>query len=202
MDLIIGILGGMSVIGVVIFGLSRWLGAIWSNRILAKEKVKYDEQIELLKHNLSIAQENITRFNNKQFDSYMSLWSSLQDLKFAGEELWEEANKEKLVKFSTALWDTDKLLEKSRLFLESKHYTELKGILRIFKDYEFGKIRLIELRDGSKHPLKELPLSDSSILNAINNNRILKGNYEILIEEIGLSLQSQLRGSGSNISLE
>ena len=30
-------------------GLSRWLGEFWLGRILAKEKAKYDKELELLK---------------------------------------------------------------------------------------------------------------------------------------------------------
>jgi hypothetical protein len=34
---------------VVAFSLSRWLGDIWLGRILAKEKAKYDQELELIK---------------------------------------------------------------------------------------------------------------------------------------------------------
>lgn len=198
MESIVDILSKLGGIGAIIFGLSAWLGKVWANRILAKERALYQERIEYLKHDLSILQERASRFSDKQFEYYMSLWSSLQDLRFAGEELWKEANKEKLVKFSKTLWETDKLFEKSRIFLEAGLYKELWKILCAFKEFEFGKLGLIELRDGNVSPSEEL--SNHHITMQINKNRAIMKKYEDLLRQIGTSLQAQLRGSVANDS--
>jgi hypothetical protein len=198
MDLILETLGKLGGVGAIIFGLSAVLGKLWSNRILAREKVLYEEKIEYLKHNLTIVQENITRFSEKQFDYYMSLWSSLQDLRFSGKELWEEANKEKLIKFSKTLYGTDKLVEKSRLFLEQNHYKELREVLHTFKNFEFGKIRLIELREGNEYLSDEWALTSQNISMQINSNRVYKEKYEALLENVGRSLRNQMKGKSFN----
>jgi len=35
--------------GVIIIGLSSWLGKVWANRILEKDKLKYTSEIEWIK---------------------------------------------------------------------------------------------------------------------------------------------------------
>ncbi len=48
-------LGG---VGVIIIGLSRWFGGIWSKRIIQLEKYKLDEELERTK---AILQSNIEK---------------------------------------------------------------------------------------------------------------------------------------------
>ncbi len=41
-----GIFGGVLSSSVVVYGMSRWLGDVWLGRILAKEKAKYEKELE------------------------------------------------------------------------------------------------------------------------------------------------------------
>lgn len=44
--------------GLVLFGLSSWLGKVWAERILTKEKQKYTEDLEEFKQRLAIETES------------------------------------------------------------------------------------------------------------------------------------------------
>lgn len=38
--------------GMVVFGLSSWLGKVWANRILESDRRRYSEEIDRLRHEL------------------------------------------------------------------------------------------------------------------------------------------------------
>lgn len=44
-------LGGSSVI---VFGLSSWMGKIWANKLMEKDKSKYTQEIEKLWHSFNV----------------------------------------------------------------------------------------------------------------------------------------------------
>ncbi|BEU01261.1 hypothetical protein OAG1_00610 [Agarivorans sp. OAG1] len=46
------ILASLGTSGVIIWGLSNYLGSIWANRLFAKERNKYDREIESLRNEL------------------------------------------------------------------------------------------------------------------------------------------------------
>ncbi|MDD4296364.1 MAG: hypothetical protein PHC69_05330 [Ruminiclostridium sp.] len=85
---IIASIGGA---GAVLFGLSSWLGKVWANRILEKEKRVHTEQLEKYKSELS-KQIEFARSENekrvfisrvqfeKEFQIYLEIWEALFDL--------------------------------------------------------------------------------------------------------------------------
>ena len=64
--------------------------------------------------------------------------------------LWTTANKQNLRKFSQQLKNTIDEVERSYLFIEDNHYTELSELLREFKNYEIGKKKLVQLYMGGR----------------------------------------------------
>ena len=50
--------------GLIIVGLSSWLGKVWANRILLNEKSKHDNELEKYKSQLVTEIEKIKMINN------------------------------------------------------------------------------------------------------------------------------------------
>ena len=53
------ILLSSGVAGVVIVGLSSWLGKVWANRILEQDRRRYGEELERLKHDMERASRRL-----------------------------------------------------------------------------------------------------------------------------------------------
>ena len=77
-------LGGASVL---IFSFSSWLGKVWAERILSREKAKYAEQLEDFKRNLTLETESHkVRLKKselifaKEFDAASSLVSLIKEI--------------------------------------------------------------------------------------------------------------------------
>jgi hypothetical protein len=76
--------------GAIVFALSSWLGKVWANRILEKEKKEHQLEIENYKSQLSISLNKINSINertlhiskvqyDKEFDIYQDIWEKLHD---------------------------------------------------------------------------------------------------------------------------
>jgi hypothetical protein len=126
----------------------------------------------------------VARYSEQQFTIYNQLWASLYDLRTAGNKLWERANERNLKNFSRQLKTTSEVVEKGGLFIEDGHYNQLHTVLETFSNYETGKGRLIELRQGDY--VGELELQQ------ITSNRNILEEYSRLISEIRNSFRNQL----------
>lgn len=71
--------------GVVIFGLSSWLGKVWANRILERERLELQKELEAFRHKSDAALDRqkyalgkLTFVHQKQFEkefeAYTKLW--------------------------------------------------------------------------------------------------------------------------------
>jgi len=136
--------------------------------------------------------ETALRYSGQQFELYSKLWYSLCDLKSTADMLWTTANKQNLRKFSQQLKNTIDEVEKSYLFIEDNHYTELSELLREFKNYEIEKKKLVQLYMGAGS--REQQVNDDEIRRLIEHNRENKERYELLVKEIGDNLKRQIRG--------
>lgn len=76
--------------GAIVLALSSWLGKVWANRILEKEKKEHQLEIENYKSQLSISLNKINSINeralhiskaqyDKEFDIYQDIWEKLHD---------------------------------------------------------------------------------------------------------------------------
>jgi hypothetical protein len=171
-------------------------GGIWwfiqkaSDTLASKylEKVKHEFQQELAqyKSQLEVLKIVTLRFSNKQFELYSNLWNQLQDLKYSGEDLWDIANKTNLKKFATNLKKSIVEIDKASIFLETKHYKELKEILQFFKDYKEGKTRLIQEYENASNP---------DIQYMVDFNKDKKERCFELIDAIKEDISMQIRGN-------
>ena len=176
----------------ILFALSSWLGKVWASRILEKDKVKYQSELERIKKGYELDTEKIKsiflRYTESQFHLYNNLWSSLCDLKFIADDLWEEASVQNAKKFAKQLKKTKEMVEKSILLIEDGHYESLVGILHEFGEYHLGKIRLIELR---KRNVEE---PDIYAIQEIINNTERKEEFTRILDRISSSFKNQIRG--------
>lgn len=82
---VIGSLGGG---GVIVWGLSSWLGKVWANRIMEKERLEFTQQLEDYKSKLAQELDYVGAIQNKalyisksQYDNeyriYQEIWDKL-----------------------------------------------------------------------------------------------------------------------------
>jgi hypothetical protein len=187
---ILGILVSVGGTGAIFWELSSYLGKIWAEKHLESIKKEYQKEIEEYRTRLNIYEKTVLLYSGQQFELYSKLWHSLYDLKLVADTLWEKADNKNLREFSKQLKNTIDEVEKSYLFIEPSHYEELSNLLDEFKNYEFGKKKLIQLRAGHR-PQR---VDDKEIQQLIENNRGKKQQYEQLIKEIRDNLKKQLRG--------
>jgi hypothetical protein len=87
--------------GAILIALSKWFGNVFANKLLEKDKAKYQGELEGLKqkyskeletkkNELEKSKAQFLRYSEHQFGIYNELWKSLCELKFIGEELWEQ----------------------------------------------------------------------------------------------------------------
>lgn len=190
LKLILASFGGATV---ALIGLSKWLGNVWANRILEKEKAKHNIELEGYKSTLEIEGEKATLYIESQFNLYNSLWESLYTLKLAGDNLWERANVINLKKFSSQLKKTDEMINKRLLLIEDEHREELMSVMEAFKNFRIGKEKLVDLRSINSAWNND-PRAKNEIRGVIKHNREIRDQYNQLINKIRDSLRNQLRG--------
>src|SRR5206468_12029931 len=126
-----------------------------------------------------------SRFTHAQFDTYSEIWVSLQDLRQAGEELWEKATKPELMQFAQCLQDARGKVAKGAIFFHKGDYIELQNLLQQFSLFRDGKQDLIQyleshpqMRDGGNSNL------DPHIVEQIAVNHRRLTNYIRLLERL------------------
>jgi hypothetical protein len=177
--LVTSMLASVGGAAVIIFGMSSWLGKVWANRILEADKLKYQHALEA-----------VNRYSESQFRLYNDLWSSLCDLRIAGDALWEDANSINARRFAQQLQKTRDMVQKRSLLIEDEHYEKLKRLMEEFGDFDLGKARLLELR-RTHFPLESVP--DQEVQRVIQQNQLKKEAYSQLLTELERSLKNQLR---------
>lgn len=194
--------GGTSVI---VIALAKWFGDRLANKLLEKDKAKYQEELEGLKTKYQTELETkkteleksktiFLRYTEHQFNLYNDLWKSLCDLKHIGEELWERAEIQKLKDFSKQLKTTKLTVEKSAILIEDNHYKDLIKILDNFGKFEFGKMTLISLRYRQAHELDNYGVNDGEIRRFIDRNRQTKQEFVSLVDKLSNEFKRQIKG--------
>jgi len=195
-------MGGASV---VILVLSKWFGDFLAKRLLdnynnkhseALEglKGKYQKELEQIKTDLEKAKSLFLRYSEKQFELYNDLWRVLLYTKNQADSLWENATPEKIPSFSEQLRLTQDAINDNLLLIEEDHYNQLVELIRKFEQFQFGKIKLIDIRNKTEDQIRDFGLTDDQAKLTIEQNRALKEQYDSIIMEIGKSFRNQLKG--------
>lgn len=193
-------MGGASV---VVLGLSKWFGDFLSKRLLdnynnqhSQElegiKGKFNKELEVTKSALEKAKSQFLRYSEKQFDLYNDLWRVLLYTKLQADELWENAIPEKIPSFSEQIKLTKTAINDNLLLIEEEHYDKLIELIKQFEEFQFGKIRLVDIRRENGGNSKTISLDDAR--RTIGLNKKTKENYDKLIMEIGKTFRNQIKG--------
>jgi len=181
---VIGPIGGL---GAIIAGFSAWFGNLWAGRIIEKDKARHAKEIDQYRMQLDLSKSIISRYNERQFEAYNQLWTSLFDLKILGDALWKRANITNLKNFSKQLRSTKDMVGRMSLFIEDEHFAQLNQLLIEFSEYRLGKQRLIDLRTGDR--VEDFDVKQFSQIKE-NETRLQK--YSKLIGEIRDSFRLQI----------
>lgn len=174
----------------IILTLSGWLGKVWANRIFEEDRKKHSVEIERLKSDLAIQQTRFLKHADHEFSIYNECWTLLCDLKISGDELWLNADDERLLQFADQLRATRKAVLKSALVIEDMHYVPLTRLIEEFSEYRVGKQNLLSLRrDKSGDNPYGYALMEHSI---VEDNRQRKEAYDGLILQIQRSFKSKI----------
>lgn len=188
---------------VVIVGLSKWFGDFLSKRLLdnynnthSKElegiKGKYSKELEETKSALEKAKSQFLRYSEKQFDLYNDLWRVLLYTKLQADELWENANPKKIPSFSEQIKLTKTAINDNLLLIEEEHFDKLMELIKKFEQFQFGKVRLIDIRRNPDENADTISVSQTR--QAIDSNKKTKDNYDKLLMEIGNTFRNQIKG--------
>lgn len=92
-DIVSAILVSLGGGAAIIFGFSSWLGKLWADRIMRKDKAKYDKELEEIKDKLQTEREKqkliFSLYFEGQFKIYNELWVALIELEDGVSQLWE-----------------------------------------------------------------------------------------------------------------
>ena len=193
-------MGGTSFI---IVSLSKWLGDFLLKRLLDNYKNKHEKELEVLKskyskelekskNELEKAKSQFLRYSESQFNLYNALWKVLLNTKKEADELWEKANPEKVDSFSKQIKLTKSAINDNLLLIEEDHYKRLMDLIEKFEKFEFGKVKLIDIRRFSNENTESILQSD--IKQTIKSNQNIKDMYDVLIDEIGKTFRNQIKG--------
>src|SRR2546428_11032730 len=103
LDVVLKTLAAIGGVGVIVAGLSKWLGNVWRDRLRERERRQTEGELEVLRQQLGVRRAQVDLFAKSQFDLYVGLWKSLQDLRDAGDALWREASLENIERFAIQL---------------------------------------------------------------------------------------------------
>lgn len=195
-------LGGSTVI---ILGLSKWFGDVFAQKLILSFKNKHEKDLEDLKSGyqkelestkveLDKAKSQFLRYTEKQFELYNDLWKVLLYTKNQADSLWEVANPDQIPSFSEQIKLSKDAIDDNMLLIEESHYEKLMVLIKQFEQFQFGKIRLVDLRGQTPEKIIELGLTKEQIQQTIGLNKSIKDNYDNLIMEIGKSFREQIKG--------
>jgi len=195
-------LGGSTVI---ILGLSKWFGDVFAQKLILGFKNRHEKDLEDLKSGyqkelestkveLDKAKSQFLRYTEKQFELYNDLWKVLLYTKNQADSLWEVANPDQIPSFSEQIKLSKDAIDDNMLLIEESHYEKLMALIKQFEQFQFGKIRLVDLRGQTPEEIIELGLTKEQIQQTIGLNKSIKDNYDNLIMEIGKKFREQIKG--------
>ena len=80
------------------------------------------------------------------------------------------------------------------LLIEEEHYNKLIQLIEQFEQFQFGKLRLVEVRSQFDNGEDRIEISKTEIQRTIKKNKKTKDKYDTLIMDIGKSFRKQIKG--------
>lgn len=195
-------IGGASV---VIVALARWFGNFMSHRLLdsynnkhEKEleeiKKRYASELEETKTELEKAKLQFVRYSEKQFELYNDLWKVLLYTKQQADMLWQRADPSQIPAFSEQIRLTRRAIDDNLLLIEDDHYEKLIQLIEQFEQFQFGKLKLIDIRSQLESGDEAPQITKEEAQGTIKSNKKTKEKYDELIMDIGKSFRNQIKG--------
>ena len=129
------------------------------------------------------------------FELYNDLWKVLLYTKRQADLLWQKADPNQIPSFSEQIRLTRNAISDNLLLIEEEHYEKLIQLIEQFEQFQFGKLKLIDIRiqiEGGEQVQQIISKADAQ--NTINKNRRTKEKYDKLIMDIGKSFREQIKG--------
>jgi len=172
--LAIAIITSVGGAALIMMALSSWLGKVWANRILEKDKLKYTSELEKLKTDLQNESQKqqfvFSMYFEGQFKIYNDLWLALSELQNEVDKLWESATSSNLNSFVRSIKKASKQIRNSAILIEQEHYNQIMGTIKAFEEYQIGKERLITYRNFNNINTEQL--NDLVEINRDNREKI------------------------------
>lgn len=195
-------IGGSSV---VVIALAKWFGDFMSHRLLDSYNNKHESELEALKSKYANELEEtkselektklqFVRYSEKQFELYNDLWKVLLYTKQQADMLWQKADPSQIPAFSEQIRQTRRAIDDNLLLIEEEHYNKLIQLIEQFEQFQFGKLRLVEVRSQFDNGEDQIEISKSEIQRTIKINKKTKDKYDTLIMDIGKSFRKQIKG--------
>lgn len=172
--LAIAIITSVGGAALIMMALSSWLGKVWANRILEKDKLKYTSVLEKLKTDLQNESQKqqfvFSMYFEGQFKIYNDLWLALSELQNEVDKLWESATSSNLNSFVRSIKKASKQIRNSAILIEQEHYNQIMDTIKAFEEYQIGKERLITYRNFNNINTEQL--NDLIEINIDNREKI------------------------------
>lgn len=131
------------------------------------------------------------KFADEKFDAYNNTWKSLQALRLTGDDLWEQATAERVLKFANQLRATKQLVYEGELYFQETDRQALLRVLKALGEFNLGKERVVDLftQHDAEFVANEL---GEIVRQQIQENRAAKEQYETILDQIRVSFKQQL----------
>lgn len=133
-------------------------------------------------------------YARSEFEAYCNSWKCLQLLRLAGDDLWENASKESLIKFANQLRATTQAVHEGAIFFEESDREDLSSVLEAFKSFQVNKEELINLCSASDIKFYQDSNSSGRLRSYVEKNRQCKLEYEYILDKIRISFRRKLSG--------
>lgn len=151
-----------------------------------------------LKYELGVVTNQLTPYLESQFKAYADIWKSLQALRFAGDEIWEELTEDTVKGFAKEWLNVQTMVADSAIFFDEEDYDTLRELLGIISEFRLGKLHLYEIYQERNSSSLEWAANDAvtwaraEVVQQIEQNGRYKQRYEILLDRVGKSFRKRL----------
>ena len=196
------LLGSVAIGGGIVAGIVKFAADWISKRTLdaynnqhAKDlealKAEYSEALVKTNHELEKAERRDYLYSQSQFELYNSLWMQLVNTRRMADELWKDADPQRLPSFADQISQTKYVIEMNMLLIEQDHYNQLIKLMEEFESFKVGKQTVFELRKSS---VDDILANIHDVSRMISVNKECKERYDDLVSRIGDSFRKQIHG--------
>ena len=196
------LLGSVAIGGGIVAGIVKFAADWISKRTLdaynnqhAKDlealKAEYSEALVKTNHELEKAERRYYLYSQSQFELYNSLWMQLVNTRRMADELWKDADPQRLPSFADQISQTKYVIEMNMLLIEQDHYNQLIKLMEEFESFKVGKQTVFELRKSS---VDDILANIHDVSRMISVNKECKVRYDDLVSRIGDSFRKQIHG--------